>query len=332
MVYPRWVMLGIFIALMTIATNTNAPGSGNLVVVNQFDHSVLLVDPVSHQTLGKVSVGVNGHEVDVSRDGRFAYVPIYSNVAVGQKGTDGDHVDVVDLREFKVARSIALGKAVRPHRALFGPDGLLYVSAELDDALYAVDTRTDKVVAKIPSGQPETHMFVFSKDGYKAYTSNISAGSVSVLDLKKHSLLSVIPLTKVAQRISISVDGRWVFTHDQGQARIAVIDTKTDKLDGWIEIPNVAFASEPTPDGKWLMALAAGAHKLFAIDLKTRTVSHTFDLPGSSNGIFVSPDGASTFVSCIGPGKIAVLDMKTWEMLPPIDLSPGVDGMAWSKQ
>jgi hypothetical protein len=29
-------------------------------------------------------------------------------------------------------------------------------------------------------------------------------------------------------------------------------------------------------------------------------------------------------------GKIAVLDLRTWQLQPTIDLTPGVDGMAWS--
>ena len=326
-------MLGTLFILMTTATlpSSTVPAidSGKLVVVNQHDHTVQLVDTVGRKALGTVTVGINGHEVAVSKDGRFAYVPIYSNVGVGSPGTDGDHIDVVDLHEFKVVRSIYLGKPVRPHRALFGKDGLLYVSAELDDAIYAVDTRTDQVVAKIPTGQKETHMFVFSKDGRRAYTSNVGAGSVSVLDLKKHELVTVIPISAVAQRISISVDGKTVFTHDQRLPRIAEIDTKSDKVTGWIEIPAVAFASSPTPDGKWLFVLSPDARQLYAVDLSTKEASHTFDLPSSSIGLFVSPDGTTAFVSCIGSGQIAVLNLKTWKMEPSIELSPGVDGMGW---
>jgi len=183
-------MLGLFLAIMTHVTQSHP---GKLAVVNQYDHSVSIVDLSNHSVLGKVSVGVNGHELTASKDGRFVYVPIYSNVVVGQAGTDGNHIDVVDIKNLKVDRSINLGMGVRPHAAHFNRDGLLYVTAELDKAIYAVDTHSDKVVAKIPSGHDETHMFVLSKDGHKAYTSNINSGTVSVLDLKKHTLPSLSP-------------------------------------------------------------------------------------------------------------------------------------------
>jgi DNA-binding beta-propeller fold protein YncE len=327
--------LGVVSSPLTVALSahgaTQGEEKGRLVVVNQLDHSLVILDPNTRATLGRVSVGVNGHEVVVSKDGKFAYVPIYSNVVVGQVGTNGNHVDVVDLRDFKVLRSIDLGKSVRPHRALFGPDGLLYVTAELDQALYAVDTKTDKVVARIPSGQEQTHMFVISKDGKRAYTANISEGSVSVLDLKKHELIKIIPVSKSVQRISMSVDGHWVFTHDQSEPRVAVIDTKTDEVASWIPLPSGAFTSAVTPDGKTLLILASGAHKVFSWDLKSKQITHKYDLPGGGNFLLVNPSGRHAYVSCIEIGKVAVLNLTTQTMEEPIPSVPGVDGMDWAK-
>jgi DNA-binding beta-propeller fold protein YncE len=60
-----------------------------LFVANQMEHSVLLVDPMSKQVLATVGVDINGHEVAVSPDGRFGYVPIYGNTWVGKPGSNG---------------------------------------------------------------------------------------------------------------------------------------------------------------------------------------------------------------------------------------------------
>jgi hypothetical protein len=98
------------------------PSGGLLVVANQKEHTLLLVDPDNRRELAKIVVGVNGHEVMASKDGRFAYVPIYGNSGVGRPGTDGSTVDVIDLRERKLAATIDLGKPLRPHRAELGPD------------------------------------------------------------------------------------------------------------------------------------------------------------------------------------------------------------------
>src|SRR5712672_4776005 len=177
-----FVASSIVLVFVMASSSHSAPSSpGVLVVANQKEHTVLLVDPEARHELAKISVGVNGHEVAVSPDSHFAYVPIYGNSGVGKPGTDGATIDIVDIQQRKLAATIELGKPLRPHQPTFGPDGLLYVSAELANAVAIIDPTSRKVVAEAPTGQPESHMFVLSKDGHRAYTSNVHVGTVSVV-------------------------------------------------------------------------------------------------------------------------------------------------------
>jgi YVTN family beta-propeller protein len=304
--------------------------SGILVVANQKEHTLLLIDPDARRELAKIVVGVNGHEVMTSKDGRFAYVPIYGNSGVGKPGTDGSTIDVIDLHERKLVSTIDLGKPLRPHRAEVGPDGLLYVTAELANAVDVIDPATKKVLAEIPTGAPQAHMLILSPDGLRGYTANVSAGSVSVLDLEKRTLVTTIPVAKIVQRLAISTDGKRVFTHDQDSPRIAVIDTATNKVASWIELPAVAYGSAPTPDGRWLLSVSMSADHLFVIDLQTLKVVRTLDVAKGSSEVLVRPDGEFAYVSGTGGGKIAVADLRTWKMLEPIELTPGVDGLSWA--
>src|SRR5215467_13473456 len=91
--------LGVGAAFLLNRTKAGTMSGGLLVVANQKEHTILVVDPDERRELAKIVVGVNGHEVMVSKDGRFAYVPIYGNSGVGRPGTDGSTVDVVDLQE-----------------------------------------------------------------------------------------------------------------------------------------------------------------------------------------------------------------------------------------
>ena len=148
---PYLIASLMFLALAAGGGRVPPPAShGVLVVANQKEHTTLLVDPETRQELAKITVGVNGHEVAVSPDSRFAYVPIYGNSGVGKPGTDGTSIDVIDLHERKLAATIDLGKPLRPHRADFGPDGLLYVTAELAKAVDVIDPATRKVIAPTP--------------------------------------------------------------------------------------------------------------------------------------------------------------------------------------
>lgn len=303
-------------------------GGGLLVIANQKEHTVLVVDPEERKELAKVVVGVNGHEVMVSKDGKLAYVPIYGNSGVGRPGTDGSTIDVVDLQERKLAATIDLGKPLRPHRAEWGPDGMLYVTAELGNEVDVLDPSTRKIVAEIPTGQKESHMLVISPDGRRAYTANVGAGSVSVLDVVKRSLITTIPVAKMVQRISISPDGKCVYTHDQDAPRIAVIDTATNKIANWIAVPTSVYASEPTADGRWLVTLDRSSHA-YVIDLQSMKVAHALKISDGASEILIRPGGEVAYLSGTGAGKIDVLDLHTWELQKPIELTAGVDGMSW---
>ena len=317
------------LAFVLVSPGAPPPAKLVLVVANQKEHTALLVDPETRQELAKVIVGINGHEVAVSPDSHFAYVPIYGNSGVGRPGTDGTAIDIVDLRDRKLAATLDLGKPLRPHRADFGPDGLLYVTAELAHAVDVIDPATRKVIAEIPTGAMESHMIAIAPDGTRAYTANVGAGSVSVLDLKKRTLVTVIPVAKTVQRISISRDGKRVFTHDQDSPRIAVIDTDTNKIASWIPLPATVYTSAPTPDGSKLVA-ASPSGKIFVIDLATSKVTQSFDIPAATGELLLTPDAKLAFVSCPQAGTIEVLDVAHGALQPSIKLTPGVDGLAWA--
>jgi hypothetical protein len=68
---------------------------------------------------------------------------------------------------------------------------------------------------------------------------------------------------------------------------------------------------------------------IFVIDLQTRKVVKTFDAPTTLGKVLIRPDGGTAFISFLAAGKIEVLDLKAWKLEPSIDLTPGVDGMAW---
>jgi YVTN family beta-propeller protein len=259
---------------------------------------------------------------------RFGYVPIYGNSGVGKPGTDGSTIHVIDLHDGRDVNIINLGKPVRPHCAKFGPDGLLYVSAELADAIYVVDPSTGKVVGEVPTGAAQSHMFVLSPDGKRAYTANVAAGSVSVLDVQNRSVITIIPVAKTVQRISISIDGRYVFTQDQSAPRIAVIDAATNKVVRSIALPATVYSSTPTPDGKLLLANAPSG-KLFVIDLSSEKVTGEYAIPAAIGEIAIDASSEHAYVSCPQKGTIEVLDIRGGKMESPMVLTPGVDGVAW---
>jgi YVTN family beta-propeller protein len=314
----------------TSGHGTSAKGS--LIVANKGDQALGIIDPASDkQTAAVPEGGITGHEVIASPDGKTAYVPIYGNSGVGKPGTDGRNLVIIDLTSRKVIGDIDFGHGVRPHCPLFGPkDGLLYVSTELDQTISVIDPKTHKIVGTIPTGQPESHMFVISHSGRRGYTANVGPGTVSVLDLEARKTITIIPISKTTQRISISQDDSMVFTSDQTKPQLAVIDTATNKVKTWVPLPGSGYGTAPTSDGRWLLIAVQSTRQVAVVDLKTMKVAHTIDVPRAPQEVLVRPDNKVAYVSCDASGQIAEIDLSTWKVSKLINAGKGADGLAWA--
>jgi len=313
------------------AANDNA-GQPLVLVANKGDHTLGLIDPNAGRQIAVVDVGgVTGHEVIASRDGRLAYVPIYGNSGVGQPGTDGSQLAVIDLPSRKVVNTVDFGHGVRPHCVLLGPkDGLLYVTTEIDQAVALIDPGTLKIAGKIPTTQPESHMLAISHDGRRGYTANVEPGSVSVLDLESRKVIAVIKVAPRIQRIALSIDDRLAFTADQSKPQLAVIDAATNQLRAPIALPSVGYGAAPTPDGRWLVVPLRGGKQVAVVDLHAMKVARTIDVPAEPQEILISPDGRAAYVSCDASKQVAVIRTSDWTVEKLIDAGPLADGLAWA--
>lgn len=303
-----------------------------LLVVDQKDHNLSLIDPATNRQVGLVDVGgITGHEVAASPDGHIAYVPIYGDSGVGKPGTDGQTMVAVDIATRKITGTLDFGHGVRPHLPVYDTRRhLLYVTTELDQTISIIDPKTLKVVGTIPTTQAQSHMFVLSPDGKRAYTSNVGPGTVSVLDLNTRKLITVIPVAAKIQRIAISTDGTRVFTSDQTKPQLAVIDTATNKIKSWIPLPDLGYGSAPTADGHWLLIAMQASSKIAVIDLTTLQVARTIDVPKAPTEILISPDNHTAYVSSGLSHQVAVIDLAQWKVRSLIEAGNGADGLAWA--
>jgi DNA-binding beta-propeller fold protein YncE len=327
-------MTFIFAGFLTpLSTAPSSSSAGLLLVANKGDQTLGLIDPDSgRQVATIVEGGITGHEVAASPDGKRAFVPIYGNSGVGLPGTDGSTMDVMDLSGRRVIQTVDFGHGVRPHCAVFGPkDGLLYVTTELDKSVTIIDPQSLKIVGSVPTGQAESHMLAISPDdGHKGYTANVGPGTVSVLDLVERKTLTVIPVARHIQRISLSPDGHWAFTSDTERPRLAVIDTTTNKVDRWITLPGTGYGTAPTPDGKWLLVAIPSTNEVAAVDMATMRVGRTIKVPSSPQEVLVRPDGQVAYVSCSASHQIAAIHINDWNM-KLIKAGRGADGLTWAR-
>ena len=172
------------------------------------------------------------------------------------------------------------------------------MTAELDDAVSVIDPKTLQVVGSVPTGKPESHMLAITRDGKRGYTANVGSGTVSALDLEKRTTLAVIPVSKVVQRISLSVDDRLAFTSDQTEPRLVAISTATNTIERTLKLPAPGYGTATTEDGRWLVVPMPKANQVAVVDLREWSVAHVIDVPKAPQEALVRPDGKIAYVSC----------------------------------
>jgi DNA-binding beta-propeller fold protein YncE len=332
---PKLFSFRMLLSVFCIGVVSMSAGAQTLLVVNQGDSNLSVIDPVSARQVAAIAentIGVHGHEVVVSSDGRTAYMPIYGSSGVGKAGIDGHQMLVIDLPSRKIIEDIDFGHEVRPHQPVLDPErGVLYVTTELDKAVTVIDLPTLKIVGTIPTGQEESHMLALSHDGRFGYTANVGPGTVSMLDMVGRKTVAVIPVSGKVQRISISNDDRLVFTSDQTKPQLAVIDTETKRVKTWVPLPGTGYGTASTPDGRWLLVAIPSTNQVAVVDLSSMTVVRSIEVPSTPQEILIPPGGKVAYVSCNTSGKVAAIDLAHWTVQKLIVAGKFADGLAWAK-
>ncbi|TFV95143.1 YncE family protein [Leifsonia flava] len=308
-----------------------AMDDGRLLVVCKDDSSLQVIDLETATTVGTVVASApTPHEVVATSEGRLGYLPSYSDSPVGWPGTDGRRVDVIDLVTLRRVDQIDLPFASRPHQPGLLADGRLLVSAELDESVCVIDRGTHRIVARLPTGQIESHTFAVSADGGRIVTANVGAGSVSVIDVASRLLLGAVEVSEKVNRICLEPQGRLAYTADQSLPRIAVIDTELIELAAWIDLPSIGFGTAVTADGSHLVVALRSASEIAVIDRRSGEIVHRIPTPDHPQAIVLHPDGIRAYSACDADDCVVEVDVTTGRLLRLMATGRKPDGIAWS--
>ena len=166
----------VLFAVMVCASLVQAADTpaNALLVLAKRDGMLLIVDPSSLKVIARIPVGKDPHEVIASIDGKTAYA---SNYGGGAYNT----LAVVDLVGQKALPAVDLGPLRGPHGLVFA-GGKVWFTAEAAKAVGRYDPATKSVDWILGTGQNRTHMIWVSADMKLIVTTNVNAGTVSIIE------------------------------------------------------------------------------------------------------------------------------------------------------
>ena len=296
--------------------------SGPLLLVgNKGEDTLSFIDLASGRELGREPTGKAPHEIAVSPDGKQAAVVSYG----------GASVDVFDVASRSKLRTIDLSPNAGPHGIAWLSDGRLVMTTERSRSLSIADPASGKLTASIATGQEGTHMVAVSGDRRRAYTSNIPAGTVSVIDLQGGTKLRDISVGGSPEGIALSNDERTLWVADLEGARVQAFDTGS-----LAKVTEVATGLRPirvaaSPDGKWIVTSNFESGSLTIIDAASKKKLRDVSVSGSREAaqvtILFGPKGR-LYAAETGRDEVAEVDLASGKVLRRIKAGKNGDGLA----
>jgi DNA-binding beta-propeller fold protein YncE len=303
-----------------------APPAGVVIVANQQSASASLVTLPGGATR-HVTVGTGPHEAAVGPDGRWAVVTVY-----GDREETGTRLALVDLASGTLVRHVALGAYARPHGVVVLPGAgrRVVVTSEASQRLLIVDLDRDSVVAAIPTGAAGSHMVAVTRDGTRAWTANIPAGSISEIDLVAQRLVRQIATAPVAEGIAVTPDGREVWVGSNQARTITVVDVGAGKAVATLGGVGVPYRIAIAPDGRTAAVADPEGNAVHVVDVAARRVVGAVTGLGSPRGVSFAPDGRTVFTTLGTEGAVAVLDVAARAARARHAVGEAPDGVAFA--
>jgi YVTN family beta-propeller protein len=233
-----------------------------------------------------------------------------ASVRIYQTNSAGDAVDVIDPATNKVVMQI---KDIEvPHGVAFSPDGThAYISCEAESTLWAVNTKTGKLIAKAPlSGHPNN--IAISKDGGRVFVAIVTQpGAVDVIDTASMKNIKSIKVKGGVHNTYVTPDGKFALAGSIVGKMLTAIDPQTLEI-VWekpfdLGVRPIAFEKNPDGSTRRLFVQLSGFSGFAVVDFKTHEEVQRIKLPSEpggghaeggapSHGIGVAPDGKTLWV------------------------------------
>ena len=347
-------VLGLLAFAAASAAQTPSPA---LLVLEKADNILAIVDPATLKIVARVPAGLDPHEIECSADGKFAYISNY-----GGLDSSLNTITVVDLAAQKPLAAINLGALHSPHGLFFG-GGKLYFTAETSKTVGRFDPAAQSIDWVMGTGQDRTHMVVVSGAQDRVFTSNVSSGTISIIEQvapqtpagpppgappagappspagggqRKTWRITNVPAGRGSEGFDLSPDGKEVWVANAGDGTVTVIDVASKKAVQTFAIAVRGNRLKFTPDGKRILvagtpsaSLANPDATLVVLDASTHKEIKRLDLGGFSNGILMA-GSSRAFVAVSAKDKVVVLNLQTLEVTDTIVTGKGPDGLAWA--
>jgi YVTN family beta-propeller protein len=332
-------LAGLAAAVVALAAGrvdlNNPTGTHGLIVIDKIGRHVRFFDPSTFQEIpnSALNVGVAPHDLAISPDHKFAYVPVYGDGVYGRNPHPGHTIAIIDLGLRQIAGTIDVSPYQAPHGIQIDEAGTIYVTCDLSRKLLVIDPQTRSIVAAIDT-EGTGHWSAVLPDASKAYVANKNDKLfVSVIDLKKRAIVARVPAPNGTEGITASPDGMYVVAVDHAEPKILVINPESDQVAVTIPLEGntkAAFKPRFSLDGSKLLVCNLSERLVNIIDVAdAHGKQQVLTVGKDPMGFAFAPDGKTVLVANHGDGTVSVIDLSQNKVVSSFKGGSGVESLAY---
>ncbi|GFG73495.1 YncE family protein [Mycobacterium botniense] len=176
---------------------------------HQYDQgSVLVIDTTTYAVVDRIPIGVCPSAMTLGPEGWRLYVTHPEIRCVSAVNLKTRQVSLIPVEDI-------------PLRVVVSPAGCAYVITV--GSVAVVDTVTNTVRTHIAGDLPRG--VAADPDGRYLYVTNFGGGSVTVIDMATHSVVTTIEVGGNPEAVAVHPEGRWLYVGDYWAATVTALAT-----------------------------------------------------------------------------------------------------------
>jgi DNA-binding beta-propeller fold protein YncE len=313
---------------MTMDPN-NRPGGATLILTAKSANKIQWFDAATLTHIADLDMPASTHELIRSPDGGKVYASVYGGGIFGKNKDPDRRIAVIDLASKALDRTIDVGANLAPHSVMMDAARTLWSTAELGDAVLAIDPEIGKVDRIDLGGSP--HWIAISHTTGKLFASFKTREAVAVVDTAARKMRGTISISHGAEGIAVSPDGATLFVCAHQKGVVHVFDARSHALRKTLAIEGAPGEANQlrrvrvSPDGRYVCASSHVDGFAAVYDAATLKQIGGFATPKAPMGFGFAADGKRAFLCCHDAAVTLEFDLTSARITREFQTAPGCE-------
>jgi YVTN family beta-propeller protein len=268
-----------------------------LYVTVESTGELVVLDTTTHRELARLPVGKVPNQLTLTRDGRFAYIPLRDEAQVAIIEVTLEPAGTTPRVGLRRLKRLPIGEW--PHNSYTGArTGHLYVTSFRGGSIHVFDPARHEQLYEIPF-PGEVRPVALARDESRAYVAESNFHGFLVVDVAARSVTARVELPPLdtpepflrtyVHGLTLSADERELWVTSCAGAAVYVYSLPNLKLQARVATGKFPHWFAWEPDGRVLWVSQMESDQVSAIDTATRTVLATLKTGPAPRRIVVAP-------------------------------------------